>query len=134
MQLRYFIFISLLFCKTETFSQANDSAIGYKGGLKMLARDIIKHLPAIFYKKEGPGDLDIDYNRYYQAVMKIHKDGTIDKSILIFSYMDTVKVPIILDAIHQTDGKWINYSGEDQIIVLPLHFLYVGNDYSHSPT
>jgi hypothetical protein len=133
MQLKYFIFISLFFWNSEAFSQSNDSLIGYKGGLERLKRDIIKALPTIFYKKEGPEDFYIEYNRYYEAIMKINKDGTIDKSILIFSFMDTVKMPFIINAIHKTDGKWINYTGEDQIIVLPLHFLYVGNDLSRSP-
>ena len=133
MQLKYFILISLIFSNTVTFSQANDTIIGYKGGSKALTKDIIKHLPEIFYKKGGLEDLDITYNRYYEVIMKIHKDGTIDKSILIFSFMDTVKMPILMNAIHQTDGKWINYSGEDQVIVLPLHFLYIGNYLSSSP-
>jgi len=133
MHLKYFTFISLLFCFAVTFSQTNDSVIGYKGGIKMLARDILKRLPTIFYKNAGPESLDITCNRYYNVVMKIQKDGTIDKSILVFSVMDTVKVPFIINAIQQTNGNWINNSGEDQLIVLPLYLLYERSDESQTP-
>jgi hypothetical protein len=116
----FIVIISTLFTQTSFCQQ--DSLIEYKGGFNLLGRDILRHLPinpaVTTYHDEG-----VDYDRYYTVVLKILKNGGIGKSIFVFSVMDSLKVPLVVDAIRFTAGKWINHSGEDQTVVLPIYLV-----------
>ena len=111
-----------IFLALGCYGQA-DPVIGYKGGMPLLQRDILLHLrinPAVdTYHDEG-----VNYNRYYQVVMQIGKEGELGESLSVISLMDTLKTPFIVTAIRATAGKWINHSGKEQTVVLPIYLIY----------
>jgi hypothetical protein len=118
----FVVFVLLLLLARKGYSQT-DGVIGYKGGLHLLQRDILLHLrinPAVTtYHDDG-----VTYNRYYQVVIQIGKEGQLGESLSVFSLMDTLKAPFIVAAVRATTGKWINHSGKEQTVVLPIYLLY----------
>ncbi len=99
------------------------SPIQYKGGWKLLQRDLLLHLP-INPAVSTFHDDGVQFNRYYQVTMQIGKHGEMGESFTVFSVMDSLKAPFIAEAVRYTAGKWINLSGEDRTVVLPIYLLY----------
>jgi hypothetical protein len=112
------LFYLVLFSCT-VFSQSEKNNVEYKGGFGLLYKTINKYIHS--------GNRIItsgDSNRYYNIVVVIDKKGTV-KSESIFSVnKDTSEIAIILSVIKRTNGKWVNHSSNDQIIVLPIYYMY----------
>ncbi len=56
------------------------------------------------------------------------KNNTIGPRISIVSVQDSGKAGALLNAFKFTGGKWINLSGEDQTVVLPVYIHYKFDD------
>jgi hypothetical protein len=58
--------------------------------------------------------------RNINILFTIKKDGTIGDQILILSAGDSIINEELHEFIEQTNGKWINNTGEDQLVILPV--------------
>jgi hypothetical protein len=119
---RRIIFFHLVFLCTVSFSQSNQTLIQYKNGFRELNRIFLSQM----LKKKGIQGVQSDsikYNRYFNVVMEVAKDGSID-SILVISIMDSSKGQFIIDGLKKTQGNWINKSGVTQMVVLPIYLIY----------
>ena len=107
----------------NSFSQTNDSTIKYADGFKTFYRDIYKHLhPGQDYLGSP------DSNRYYTFLIQITASGGLGAiSINSVGIMDSIEIAYILSKLKESKGKWINNSGIDQTMVLPVYFVF--NDY-----
>lgn len=64
-------------------------------------------------------------NRHFLLSITINKAGKIQAiNLFSFSKLDSIETLNILAALEQTDNKWINNSGKDQTIVLPISYIY----------
>lgn len=64
---------------------------------------------------------------YYQVIFNISKDGNMG-DIWINSLYDTALVSSILGAMKKTNGLWVNNSGAELVVVLPIYYNNIPND------
>ena len=92
------------------------SKIEYDGGTKAFSRLLAKKIYA-------PEEMYIkDTSSTYSVVMNIDKNGLIDR-IEITSFGDSTGTRIIVEVLKLTQSKWINHSGQDQLVSFQVYFI-----------
>lgn len=115
--------ILCLVLTSSSFCQ-KDSLIQYKGGLDRLNGDVLRHL-RIDRDLHDEGKVR---DHYYLVMFDLQKNNTVGPRISIVSVMDSGKAGALLAAFKFTKDKWINLSGEDQTVVLPIYIHYKFDD------
>ncbi len=128
--MKKFIITSLsLFLFTTIWAQENPNSVEYTRGRKMLNNSIIDYLVKhdgtytgvfAYYIREG--------NKYFIVVIKNDKDGRIKDGGSVLSMQDTTNAEVVLNAVLHTNGLWINHTGVEKTVVLPIYFLYRYDD------
>jgi len=109
-----------------SYSQQNSDVIEYSGGQKQLDKTIGKYLgthKGMFDDAPKP-DSGRKSNKYFTVFMQINKNGVIDGDIMVNACNDTSVTAVIAAAVRGTSGQWINHSGSDKWVVLPIYYLY----------
>jgi hypothetical protein len=120
------VILLVFFGVLSTMAQSVGDSIQFKGGTKALHISIINYLSkhnGVY--NSGPAYSLRDGNKYFILVMKMDSGGSIDKGISILSLQDTTNSKVILDAIKQTDGNWVNQSHMNKTIILPVYYLFM---------
>ena len=116
------ILIFLAFFSLSAFPQSSDTSIQFKGGFSKLNR-FFQGMPLDGSRSGKKEDYYINYNRYFDVLMKLETNGSID-SIFVISIMDSIRAPFIIEVLKTTQGNWINNSGVAQMVVLPIYIIY----------
>jgi hypothetical protein len=64
---------------------------------------------------------------FYEVILNIGKDGTMG-DIWINSLYDTALASSILEAMKKTNGLWVNNSGSELVVVLPIYYNNIPGD------
>jgi hypothetical protein len=75
--------------------------------------------------QDGVLGFQFKYNRYYGVRFTVLVDGQIGKEVTVFSFQDTSNSLAILGAIKQTNGNWINNSGKELSVYMPIEVQYI---------
>ena len=109
-----------------SYSQQNSDGIEYSGGRKQLDKTIGKYLGThhgMFDDATQP-DSARKSHKYFTVFMQIDKNGIINGDIMVNACNDTSVTSLIAAAVRGTSGQWINHSGSDIWVVLPIYYLY----------
>jgi hypothetical protein len=113
------IFLILFSClSTEiALSQSDTSLLGYQGGYKYLGKVMLHQLDMGGYYSNTQTD-----NRYFFFFFTVDKDGKIGKRVFIQSIVDSslIKPGLYISALRATQGKWLNHTGGDLNVILPV--------------
>jgi hypothetical protein len=101
------------------FSQIPDSAnleyVGKPGGLGRLMLDEVSNAESFNNR-----DFFKIHHIYYEVQFRIEKTGNLAEQIIINSVNDTSLRQSIMLAMKKTHGHWINHSGKDLLVILPI--------------
>jgi hypothetical protein len=92
----------------------------YKGGMDRFRKLIVSTTDG--NNDEWNKNNEID--KYYNIKFTIDKDNRLGKDILIESSADIDSMPSIYALMESTKDKWINHTGHDLEVVLPLYYYY----------
>lgn len=120
--MKYVLFAFASVCAFQSFSQDTTSNIlKYRDGYKKLQK-------TLFFYITGNYSLDtVKHNIYTNLNITIDNKGGI-KSVNIISVNDSSISNVIYKAISLTDGKWVNFTEENQILNLSINFIYTTSD------
>ena len=115
-----FLLCLMLLSGLHGFSQMPDSSYleyaGSPGGLGRLMLNEVSNSDRLseedFYKI---------HHIYYEVQFRIDKNGTLGEQVIINSVNDTSLRQTILQTMKKTQGHWINHSGKDLLVILPIH-------------
>jgi hypothetical protein len=112
----------ILFCCLSaqiTLCQSDTSLLGYQGGYKYLGKTMLHQFDMGGYSDNVKTD-----NRYFIFFFKVDKDGRIGREVFINTITDSsfIRPDLYITALRATDGKWINRTGGDLNVVLPVIF------------
>ena len=117
--MKYILFALILVCSYRSFSQDTTSNIlQYKDGYARLNKMIFSYVGDNYNVEE------VKHSAYSNFNITIDKNGKV-VDVNIFSVDDSSLSTVICKAIYLTDGKWINATGENQILNLPINCIYV---------
>ena len=113
-------FLLFLFISSSLFSFSQSTQLEYKGGINQLKK---------FIGKTTGGDnpewgKNYEVDKYYNIKFTIDKNNKLGQNILIVSSQDIDSMPSLYSLIESTKDNWINHTGHDLEIVLPLYFYY----------
>ncbi|GEM_PF-7016118 len=125
-------FVMFLFILSICDSQDTSRIITYAGGYNILTKNLVNY---VYFNYGFFQDSARAHNRYFQAKIKIDKNGFFKSEMELISINnDTSTIgSIIVEAIKKTSGKWINHSGKDQIVILPVYFIYKDENTKSEP-
>lgn len=116
--MKYILFSFALVCAFRSFSQDTTSNIlQYKEGFRKLQKTLF------FYITEHYSLDTVKHNIYTNLNIAIDDKG-ITKTVNIISINDSSISNVIYKAISLTDGKWINFTEENQILNISVNFIY----------
>ena len=109
-----------------SYAQQNSDVIEYAGGRKQLDKAVWKYLGNHkgMFDDAMQSDSARKTNKYYTVFMQVDKNGVIGADIMVNACNDTSITSIIAAAVRETSGQWINHSGSDKWVVLPIYYLY----------
>ncbi len=112
------LFALALACAFQSFSQDTTSNIlKYKEGYKKLQKTLF------FYVTDNYSLDTLKHNIYINLNITIDNKGRI-RSVNIISINDSSISNVIYKAVFLTDGKWLNFTDENQILNLSINFIY----------
>ena len=102
------------------YSQIPDSAyLEYKGRPGGLGRLMLNEV------SNADRFSDEDFHKirhiYYDVQFRIDRTGKLGEQITINSVNDSSLRQTILQAMKKTQGHWINHTGKDMVVILPIH-------------
>jgi hypothetical protein len=67
-------------------------------------------------------------DKQYLVLLRIEKNGVLGDDISIFMSNDSLMLPMILDVMRRTQGHWINHTGKEQMVVLPICYFFQSDE------
>jgi hypothetical protein len=110
------ITISAIAIVLSGIAVCQSNPIEFQGGRQALDRILAKNIIVDDRKV-------FDSSRYFEVFMSINKAGHIGQ-VLITSVYDSSKMGLILLVIKKTQDKWINHTGTDQLVSLPIYIYF----------
>ncbi len=124
------IFLSAVFYNCYS-QQSQNLRLEYSGGKKEFDKLVGRAYSSSI------GDEPFKYeeiNKFYEIQFTVGKNGNLGDSILVSSINDTIAVPYFLKMIRSTQGKWINRSGTDLLVFLPIYVTFSESKSGFYPT
>jgi hypothetical protein len=114
------ITLLVLISEKQVYAQAKQALINYKDGKDILTGLFLNRM----HLNLDIEDSLVHYNRYFELIFTISKEGSLKGDAFVFSIGDSTKAPYIIQALKRTQGKWINKTGRDVQVVLPIYTIY----------
>ncbi len=104
--------------------QAKKDPIEFKGGDTAISGSIFHYLSKHNGIYMRATDEVRSSNKYFVVTFKMDSKGMIGKDASILSMQDTSIAKVVLNAVLQTNGQWINNTQKAKTVILPVYFIY----------
>lgn len=123
--MRLYLLLILMAVTGEPIFSQTALPIEYKGGSWALFRKVVKYLEINngVYNGNEP-EKERQGNKYFIVVLSMDGNGRFNNDCSILSIQDTTNCKNVLAAVKETNGSWINHTGENQTVIIPVYFLY----------
>lgn len=102
--------------------------ISYQGGIQKLNNEVFLYLTHHGVLRDG-----MPCNRNFNILFTVNPNGEVGEKIAVFSVIDTLNSPKVIEAIRNTSGKWINHIGKSVEVCMPIYVIYYDKNASSEP-